>query len=116
VSLHIRPHPLDVHWSISSENNLSKISDGIEPIMKHNKLCMIWSKRLGGVKQKVFFTKFKMAEKLSRRSLWVIPVFFLEQVQADLYAKFQVNPSLAEKTVGTKTQGGARETFSFTQI
>jgi len=69
--------------------------------------------------QKQFFTEFKMTENLSRRSLWVIPVvfvIFVEHVQADLYAKFLVNPSLAKKTVGTNALGGARETFFYTLI
>jgi len=41
---------------------------------------------------------------------------FVEQVQVNLYIKFQVNRSLLKKSISFLTQGGARERFLYTQM
>ena len=45
--------------------------DHIEPMMIHRKFRKNRTERFGGLERNVFFTKFKMAENLSRRSLRV---------------------------------------------
>jgi len=63
-----------------------------------------------------FFYKIQNGGKSKEAHLIATMNLFVEQVQVNLYTKFQVNRSLLKKSISFLPQRGARETIFFKQI
>jgi len=74
------------------------------------------TKRFGKQMKQICFYKIQNGGKSSSAHLIFTINSFVEQVQVNMYTKFQVNRSLLKKVIRFLPQGGAREKCIYAKI